>query len=97
VAREEVLILNLAPVVMESNVCISPRAFLCNASHDFRVANFDLTTKLTTVRNGSWLGAQSFIAPGMEIGEGNGSGGQHRLRECATEVAGARESSGEAV
>src|ERR1700728_349696 len=29
---EEILILSLAPVVIESNVCISQRAFLCTGS-----------------------------------------------------------------
>lgn len=68
---EEVLILSLAPVVIESNVCISQRAFLCTGSHDFRAANFDLITKPITVRSGSWVAAQAFIAPGVEIGEGS--------------------------
>jgi putative colanic acid biosynthesis acetyltransferase WcaF len=68
---EEVLILSLAPVMIKSNVCISQRAFLCTGSHDFRAANFDLITKPITVRSGSWVAAQAFIAPGVEIGEGS--------------------------
>lgn len=68
---EEVLILSLAPVVIESNVCISQRAFLCTGSHDFRAPNFDLITKPITVRSGSWVAAQAFIAPSVEIGEGS--------------------------
>ncbi len=68
---EEVLILSLAPVTLESNVCISQRAFLCTGSHDFRAPNFDLITKPITVRGGSWVAAQAFIAPGVEIGEGS--------------------------
>src|SRR4051812_1581507 len=39
---EEVLILSLAPVTLESNVCLSQRAFLCTGSHDFRAPHFDL-------------------------------------------------------
>ena len=68
---EEVLILSLAPVVIESSVCISQRAFLCSGSHDFRAENFDLVTKPITVRKGSWVAAQAFVAPGVEIGEGS--------------------------
>lgn len=68
---EEVLILSLAPVVIESNVCISQRAFLCTGSHDFRAPNFDLITKPITIRAGSWVAAQVFVAPGVEIGEGS--------------------------
>jgi len=68
---EEVLILSLAPVVIESNVCISQRAFLCTGSHDFRTPNFDLITKPITIRASSWVAAQVFVAPGVEIGEGS--------------------------
>lgn len=68
---EEVLILSLAQVVLESNVCLSQRAFLCTGSHDFRAPKFDLITKPITVRGGSWVAAQAFIAPGVEIGEGS--------------------------
>lgn len=68
---EEVLILSLAPVTIGSNVCISQRAFLCTGSHDFRATHFDLITKPITIRSGSWVAAQAFIAPGVEIGEGS--------------------------
>ncbi|HEY3897782.1 MAG TPA: WcaF family extracellular polysaccharide biosynthesis acetyltransferase [Chthoniobacter sp.] len=68
---EEVLVLSLAPVVIESNVCISQRAFLCTGSHDFRSENFDLVVKPITVRARSWIAAMAFIAPGVEIGEGS--------------------------
>src|ERR1035438_10305936 len=33
---EEVFILNLANVAIESNVCISQRAFLCTGNHDYK-------------------------------------------------------------
>ena len=68
---EEVLILSLAPVTIESNVCISQRAFLCTGSHDFRSPGFNLVTKPITVRTGSWIAAQAFIGPGVEIGAGS--------------------------
>jgi putative colanic acid biosynthesis acetyltransferase WcaF len=68
---EEVLILSLAPVTIESSVCISQRAFLCTGSHNFRAENFDLIVRPITIRTGSWVAAQAFIAPGVEIGEGS--------------------------
>ena len=68
---EEALILSLAPVTIESNVCISQRAFLCTGSHDFRSPGFNLVTKPITVRTGSWIAAQAFIGPGVEIGAGS--------------------------
>ena len=67
---EDVGILTLAPVTIESNVCISQRAYLCTGSHDFRREDFKLRVAPITVREGSWIAAASFIAPGVEIGSG---------------------------
>lgn len=66
---EEVIVLSLAEVSIESHVCLSQRAFLCTGSHDFRAPKFDLVTKPIVIRRRSWVAAQSFIAPGVEIGE----------------------------
>ncbi|HEV7403646.1 MAG TPA: WcaF family extracellular polysaccharide biosynthesis acetyltransferase [Chthoniobacteraceae bacterium] len=65
---EEVVILSLAQVTIESNVCISQRAFLCTGSHAFRSPSFDLITKPIIIRTGSWIAAQAFVAPGVTIG-----------------------------
>ena len=68
---EDVGILSLATVTIESNVCISQRAYLCTGSHDFRRADFRLVTRPITVRSGSWIAAAAFVAPGVEIGSGS--------------------------
>lgn len=65
---DEVFILNLANVTIESNVCVSQRAFLCTGSHDHRKREFPLITKPIVVRSGSWLAAQVFVGPGVEFG-----------------------------
>ena len=65
---EEVLVLSLAPVVIESNCCISQRAFLCTGSHDFFSPAFTLQTSPITIREGSWVAAGAFIAPGVQVG-----------------------------
>lgn len=65
---DEAMILSLAPVVLKSNVCVSQRAFLCTGSHAFRAPAFDLLTKAITVHERSWIAAQAFVAPGVEIG-----------------------------
>ena len=67
---EDVGILSLAQVTIESNVCISQRAYLCTGSHDFRRDDFKLKVAPITVRTGSWVAAAVFIAPGVEIGSG---------------------------
>jgi putative colanic acid biosynthesis acetyltransferase WcaF len=68
---EEVMILSLAQVTIESHVCISQRAFLCTGSHDRKKTSFDLITKPITLRQSSWVAAQAFIAPGVEVGQGS--------------------------
>lgn len=67
---EDVGILSLAQVTIGSNVCISQRAYLCTGSHDFRREDFKLKVAPITVRDGTWIAAASFIAPGVEIGPG---------------------------
>lgn len=65
---EEVMILSMAPVTIESNVCVSQRAFLCTGSHDFSKETFDLQAKPITLREGCWVAAQAFVGPGVEVG-----------------------------
>ena len=67
---EKVGILSLADVTIESNVCISQRAYLCTGSHDYRRDDFKLVTRPITVRAGSWIAAAAFVGPGVEIGAG---------------------------
>jgi putative colanic acid biosynthesis acetyltransferase WcaF len=67
---DEVFILSLADVTIESSVCLSQRAFLCTGSHDFRSPAFGLITRPIIVRTGSWIAASAFVAPGVEIGAG---------------------------
>jgi len=68
---EDVGILSLAQVTIESNVCISQRAYLCTGSHDFRAADFTLVTSPITIRSGSWIAAGAVVLPGVEIGPGS--------------------------
>jgi|ERR1700677_2654610 len=68
---EEATILSLAQVTIESNVCISQRAYLCAGSHDFRSNTFDLQTEAIIIRSGCWVAAQAFVGMGVEMGEGS--------------------------
>ena len=67
---EEVLILSLARVRIGSDVCISQRAFLCTGSHAFQQEDFALIARPIHVSSGSWIAAQAFIGPGVEVGSG---------------------------
>jgi putative colanic acid biosynthesis acetyltransferase WcaF len=67
---ESAWLLNLAPIAVESHVCISQRAFLCTGSHEHRKPTFDLITRPITLRHGCWVAAQAVVCPGVEIGPG---------------------------
>jgi putative colanic acid biosynthesis acetyltransferase WcaF len=65
---EECWLLNLERIVIGSNVCISQRAFLCTGNHNYRSQLFDLIVKPITIEDGVWLGAGSWVGPGVKIG-----------------------------
>jgi putative colanic acid biosynthesis acetyltransferase WcaF len=68
---EEVGILSLGQVTIESNVCVSQRAYLCTGSHEFRREDFKLKVGPShRAREAGWLGP-AFIGPGVEIGAGS--------------------------
>jgi putative colanic acid biosynthesis acetyltransferase WcaF len=65
---EEVFILNLAQVAIESNVCVSQRAFLCAGNHDYKSPAFVLIVKPIRIEQGAWVGAGAFVGPGVVVG-----------------------------
>ena len=65
---EGVEIYNFAKVTIGSNCCISQRAFLCAANHDYRDPSMGYRHAPITIKDGAWIGACAFIAPGVTIG-----------------------------
>ena len=65
---EEVFILNFSKVKIGSHCCISQRVFLCTGNHDFRDPSMPYRNFPITIKDGAWIGAQSFVAPGVTIG-----------------------------
>lgn len=65
---EEVWILNLEPVAIGSDCSISQRAFLCTGNHDYRSTDMSYRNAPISIGDGAWVGAQSFVGPGVEIG-----------------------------
>lgn len=67
---EEAWILNLAPVEIGRDVCISQRAFLCTGNHDWSDPTFPLRVEPIRIGDGVWIGAAAFVGPGVTVGPG---------------------------
>ncbi|WP_348634882.1 WcaF family extracellular polysaccharide biosynthesis acetyltransferase [Winogradskyella sp. SYSU M77433] len=62
---EEVWIDNLDIVTIEDNVCISQGALLQCGNHNYKSTSFDLIVAPIYLKEGSWVGANSSVAPGV--------------------------------
>ena len=65
---EEVFILNFEPVTIGAQCCISQRVFLCGGNHDYHLPDMRYRNRPITIEDGVWIGAQSFVAPDVTIG-----------------------------
>ncbi|MFO8128948.1 MAG: WcaF family extracellular polysaccharide biosynthesis acetyltransferase [Bacteroidales bacterium] len=62
---EAVWIDNLDDVVIGNNCCISQGAMLLCGNHNYTRSSFDLITGKIILEEGTWIGAQSIVAPGI--------------------------------
>ena len=62
---------NQGKINIGNNTVISQKTYLCASSHDFTKSNFPLICKHIDIGNQVWVAADSFIAPGVSIGEGS--------------------------
>lgn len=61
-------ILNLEPVVIGRNVCISQDVLLCTGSHDHRSPTFEFDNGPIHIDDGSWVAARATVLRGCRVG-----------------------------
>lgn len=61
---------SMAVISLGKKVVVSQGTYLCTGTHDYEDPNFQLYAKPIHVGDRAWLCAQSFIHPGVTIGEG---------------------------
>jgi len=67
---ERAWILNLEPVTIGSDVCISQSALLCTGSHDHRSPTFEFDNAPIVIEDGAWVAARATVLRGVRIGAG---------------------------
>lgn len=60
---------NLAPITLEYGANISQNCHLCAGTHDYERWSMPLVAKPIVIRRNAWVAADSFIGPGVTVGE----------------------------
>ncbi len=63
-------LLNLEPITLGNDVCVSQEAFLCTGSHDRRSPTFEFDNAPIEVHDGAWVAARGLVLRGVTVGEG---------------------------
>ena len=61
-------ILNLEPVTIGHDVCISQEALLCTGSHDHRSSSFDYDNAPIVIEPGAWIATRAVVLRGVRVG-----------------------------
>lgn len=67
---EDAWLLNLEPIRIGSNVCISQSVLLCSGSHDRRSPTFEFDNAPIDIENNVWIAARATILRGVRVGRG---------------------------
>jgi putative colanic acid biosynthesis acetyltransferase WcaF len=67
---EAVEVYNYAPITIGPMTVVSQRSFICAGTHDHSHPHFPLIWKPVTIGAQAWICAESFIGPGVTVGEG---------------------------
>jgi putative colanic acid biosynthesis acetyltransferase WcaF len=64
---EDAWLLNLEPIRIGSDVCISQGAFLCTGSHDRRSPTFEFDNGPITIESGAWVAARATVLRNVKV------------------------------
>ncbi|WP_221032906.1 hypothetical protein [Actomonas aquatica] len=60
---------NLAPITLEDGANLSRFVHACTGSHDLARWDMPLTTAPIVIKRNAWIGTDTYLAPGVTIGE----------------------------
>lgn len=72
----QTLCYNQGTVTLKDFANVAQRAFLCTGTHDIDDPAFQLITKPIVIEKYAWLAADTFVGPGVCVGEGAVLGGR---------------------
>ena len=61
---------NIAPITLESHVCVSQDVYLCTGNHDWAHPDFQLIAAPIYIEQGGWIAARCAVGPGVTVGRG---------------------------
>lgn len=64
-------LLNLEPITIGKNVCVSQEVLLCTGSHDYRSPTFEFDNGPIVIEDGAWVAARATVLRGVRIGQGS--------------------------
>lgn len=67
---EYAIIYNLGKITIGRKATISHRSHLCAGTHDYSDMTLPLLKLPITIRDNTWVCADSFVGPGISVGEG---------------------------
>lgn len=78
-------LLNLEPIVIGENVCISQEVLLCTGSHDRRSPTFEFDNAPIIIENGVWIATRATVLRGVTVGARSTVGANALLTSSVTE------------